>query len=126
MRPDSGYCNECYRMLMASQGMEDEERAHTNEPSTEMQEPTIIYEEPKGSELKRDDRLGLVWTLIKRREFDLTDFQARIDGLTQKILEIADDFQTQMSELDAAILQVMEAETFEQAQEAARKFDHKN
>ena len=118
--PDSGFCNDCYRIMSVSIDDDEDKRALTTTPMD--QEPKILYEEPRGSELTAPDRAALVLKLIKTREVDIADFQGRIETLTDKLHEVANEFGGYMGDIDAAIMDVMNATDLSNASEAANQF----
>jgi hypothetical protein len=102
-------------MSVSIDGEEENKRAETTK--TMDQEPKIIYEEPRGSELTADGKVKRVFELIKDRQVDIADFQGRIDSLSQKLVEIANDFQENMSTIDRAIMDVLHGAHDDNAEE---------
>jgi hypothetical protein len=123
--PDSGFCNDCYRIMSVSID-DDEENKRALTPTTMDQEPKIIYEEPQGSEIPATDRANLVLKLIKNREVDIADFEGRIEILTDKLHEVVHEFGGYMGDIDAAIMDVMRATTLPDAVESANQFSTTN
>jgi len=125
-RPDSGLCNDCYRLGSVSINDDDKENKRALTTTTMDQGPKIIYEEPQGSEIAAHDRAKLVLKLIKQREVDIADFQGRIETLTDKLHEVANEFGGYMGDIDAAIMDVMNATTISAASEVADQFSKTN
>jgi hypothetical protein len=104
--PDSGFCNDCYRIMSVSID-DDKENNGALQATTMEQEPKIIYEEPKGSEIPAKRQTKRILNLMSDRQVDIADFQGRIDSLSQKLEEIANDFQENMLNIDRAILDAL-------------------
>lgn len=123
--PDSGLCNDCFRLSSVSID-DDKENKRALTPTTMDEGPTIIYEEPQGSEIPAQDRAKLVLKLIKHREVDIADFQGRIETLTDKLHEVVNEFGGYMGDIDAAITDVMNATNLSDATESADQFSKTN
>lgn len=122
--PESGYCNECFRMVREAQGADHSTEAHEETNLTTMPDPMIIYRNPDDSELSEAQRANLVQNLIKHRQLDIADFQGRIETLTDKLHEVVNDLEGHMSDIDSAITDVLvHAKTLKDAEEAATQFD---
>ena len=123
--PESGYCNECFRMVRNAQAADYSEESHeeTNLTST-MEEPKIIYRHTDDSDLSEAQRANLVQNLLRHRQLDIADFQGRIETLTDKLHEVVNDLEGHMSDIDSAITDVLvHAKTLKDAEEAATQFD---
>jgi hypothetical protein len=105
---------------------DDQENNRALTTTTMDQEPKIIYEEPEGSEISAQDRAKLVLKLIKHREVDIADFQGRIETLTDKLHEVVNEFGGYMGDIDAAIMDVMNATSLPGATESADQFSKNN
>jgi hypothetical protein len=105
-RPDSGICNDCHRIMSVS--IDDDKAINRALTTTTMnQGPKIIHEEPQGSEAAAKNLAKRVIDLMNDRQVDIADFQGRVDSLSQKLMEIANDFQENMLNIDRAILDAL-------------------
>jgi hypothetical protein len=130
--PDSGYCNHCYRLASVTISGEEPPTAtaldkHLDKidvPQTNTNEPK--NDQPGATTTTPADRVRLVQKLLKHRTVDVADIQGRIASLANDLNEIANDFEGYMSDIDCAIMDVLNAQTPSDAIEAAEQFDTTN
>jgi hypothetical protein len=132
--PDSGCCNECYRQAYGSQDSvandEVNTRAETNVTPTPMQfdqPPAVIplddkpYE-PSDFATALTGRRELVKKLNQHRQVDVDDLRGRLMAISQKLTELADEFDEYFRDIDAGIIDVLSANTLDDARDSVRRF----
>jgi hypothetical protein len=123
--PDSGFCNDCYRIMSVS--IDDDKEINRALTTTTMdQEPKIIYEEPQGSDVSANGQAKRVSRLITQREVDIADFQGRIETLTEKLHEVVNEFAEYVRDIDAAIMETMTVLQSKTGPESADHFGNTN
>jgi len=108
--PETGYCNECYRMVCAAQSVDRSTESHEETDFTpNMEEPKIIYRHDEDWQNLADEKSKAVSKLLMQRELDVADFQGRIETLTDKLHEVVEEFADYVRNIDAAIMELMGA-----------------